>query len=855
MQSIIRVLELAYEDNKDYVLLVDDDLKIIWANNAFFHDTPNKKNKVLGKSCHEAFKNSQFHCDEFLVTEALNTGKQSFHRHKNEIHSATPFENAGREYVLYKISDGKAILGADADLSETKITSKAPEKSDEKYKLLFNNISNCVAIYEAASDGKDFIFVDVNKAAEISLRTKSKDMIGRRVTQVFPGIIKMGLLKIFSRVYKTGKPELFSQTEYKDKKLFMWVENYIFKLPSGLIVAIFNDYTEKHKIEEELKKSRNYYMSLFENLPNPIWMSGNDAKCNYFNKAWLDFTGQALEHEMGDGWTEGVHPDDLARCIKIYMGSFKERKPFVMEYRLKHNDGAFHWIIDYGTPLFDMEGKFSGYIGSCYDINERKIAEERMEQANLIIQNSSNIIFIWSAKKGWPVLFVSDNFSKWGYAASDFNSGKFCYADIVYKEDLPQLVEKVKNIEAINYDEIKIQYRIRKKDGSIIWVDQWSCLIRDEKGNPLKYEGIVKDITAQKEAEEIEQKKYGTIEKFNNCLKEIAKNASLKTGKLESFSKKLCEKVAKIICTRYVSIWFFDSDNKNLVSLSSYDSKKGKHTSIEILAVKDCSAYFKALNEQRVIAANDAINDFRTKEFKEYYFKKHKIVSMLDSPIRIGHDLVGILSFEHSGKIRSWSNEEQNFAVSLAEFISLTYSSFKLKKSEEEARAEKQFIEKIIENAPSIIIGLDENNRIILFNAYAENITKYKKEEVLNKKWVEIFGCKDTGSKDIFDMLKKGESNITYEEEIISKEGNKLMIFWSSSSFNDKKSELKFMFIGQDITEKSWLEQKANALNIELTKKIEDLERFQNLTVGRELKMLELKKRIKELEEQISSLK
>lgn len=114
------------------------------------------------------------------------------------------------------------------------------------------------------------------------------------------------------------------------------------------------------------------YIQILNNFPNPIWRSGTDGKCDFFNYAWLNFTGRTLEQEYGNGWAEGVHKDDLDRCIEIYTEAFEKREHFEMEYRIKHNDGTYHWILDSGSPFFDENGDFLRYIGSCYDINESK---------------------------------------------------------------------------------------------------------------------------------------------------------------------------------------------------------------------------------------------------------------------------------------------------------------------------------------------------------------------------------------------------------------------------------------------------------------------------------------------------
>lgn len=116
--------------------------------------------------------------------------------------------------------------------------------------------------------------------------------------------------------------------------------------------------------------SLNEYRTIVETAPNLIWRANLEGQCDYFNKTWLDFTGRSLKQELGNGWLEGVHPEDQARCMEIYLEHFKHRTPFEMEYRLHRLDGAWRWINDRGVPIWDSEGAFAGYIGSCLDVTE-----------------------------------------------------------------------------------------------------------------------------------------------------------------------------------------------------------------------------------------------------------------------------------------------------------------------------------------------------------------------------------------------------------------------------------------------------------------------------------------------------
>ena len=125
-----------------------------------------------------------------------------------------------------------------------------------------------------------------------------------------------------------------------------------------------------------LRESEGRFRTLANTAPVMIWASGPDKLCTFFNKFWLDFTGRTMEQELGDGWSCGVHPDDLDSCLSVYTSSFDARQSFQMEYRLRRADGEYRWILDKGIPLFAPEGVFRGYIGSCIDTTDFKNTQE-----------------------------------------------------------------------------------------------------------------------------------------------------------------------------------------------------------------------------------------------------------------------------------------------------------------------------------------------------------------------------------------------------------------------------------------------------------------------------------------------
>ena len=135
---------------------------------------------------------------------------------------------------------------------------------------------------------------------------------------------------------------------------------------------------QRIQTEAELREKEFQYHNLADSGIALIWTSGTDKLCNYFNLPWLRFTGRTLEQELGNGWAEGVHPDDFEQCLKTYVTSFDKREKFDMEYRVRHVSGEYRWIQDLGTPTYNSSGEFVGYIGHCFDITERKKLEEQL---------------------------------------------------------------------------------------------------------------------------------------------------------------------------------------------------------------------------------------------------------------------------------------------------------------------------------------------------------------------------------------------------------------------------------------------------------------------------------------------
>jgi two-component system, LuxR family, sensor kinase FixL len=182
------------------------------------------------------------------------------------------------------------------------------------------------------------------------------------------------LLSVSGTVQGRGPFSLSSPAEnVLSLQLFLFVSS----LPLMLLAALIAERRERTSV---LRESEARFRAMADTAPVLIWVSGRDKLCTFFNKGWLDFTGRRLEHELGNGWAEGVHPDDFNKCLATYISAFDRRQQFTIEYRLRRHDGEYRLVLDKGVPRLAPDGTFLGYVGCAHDITELKEAELEVQR-------------------------------------------------------------------------------------------------------------------------------------------------------------------------------------------------------------------------------------------------------------------------------------------------------------------------------------------------------------------------------------------------------------------------------------------------------------------------------------------
>jgi len=175
---------------------------------------------------------------------------------------------------------------------------------------------------------------------------------------------------------KVGESILGAMSLESFRRPIDWSEDLIQSLT--LFSEVFANALARKRADLVLHESEGRFRLMAESAPVMVWMSDRDKLCTYFNQRWLAFTGRSMSLEFGNGWSEGVHPDDFQCCLDTYVRAFDARREFRMEYRLRRFDGEYRWILDTGVPRFEADGTFDGYIGSCIDITDQKRVEETL---------------------------------------------------------------------------------------------------------------------------------------------------------------------------------------------------------------------------------------------------------------------------------------------------------------------------------------------------------------------------------------------------------------------------------------------------------------------------------------------
>jgi PAS domain S-box-containing protein len=377
------------------------------------------------------------HGDENLAVEVMKAGALDY-----LVKSAVMFDG------IVHVAD--QALRECGHIAERRKAESALQKSEEKFRQLFSSMPSGVAIYEAVADGEDFVFRDFNAAGEAIEHIKKEEIIGRRVTEVFPGVKEFGIFSVFERVWKTGKPEFFPSAIYRDARdPGPLRENWIYRLPAGEVVAIYNDVTDRKKAEDALKTNKTRLDSAMDTGNLAWWEMDCQTGAVAFSEKKAKMLGYGPDRfSHYTDFTALLYPDDLEPAMQAMRNYLNGTAPiYDIEYRILTSSGEYRWFHDSGKITENNPDKTPKRVtGLVHDITERKrqekalvVANQKLQLMNLVawhdIQNKV------TGLRGYVELLkdLCNNEQVMGYLRTEEEILKVIHQQIAYTKEYQQM--------------------------------------------------------------------------------------------------------------------------------------------------------------------------------------------------------------------------------------------------------------------------------------------------------------------------------------------------------------------------------------------------------------------------------
>jgi len=371
---------------------------------------------------------------------------------------------------------------------------------EAKFRALFDNVSSGVAIYEAVKDGDDFIFADVNPATEEIEQIKKEDMIGKSVAEVFPGVREIGLFEVFQRVWKTGVPEHHPVSIYKDDRIAGWRENYVYKLPSGHIIAIYDDMTGSKRSELAARISEQCFRAIADYTYDwEVWV-GPGARVLWTNPAVYRLTGYTPAELMAmpDYPEPLIYEKDRRRMTKAFKSAVGGSTGNNVRFRLQQKNGNVIRAEISWQPIYDDKHESLGHRQSIRDITARIQAEEALAKtehekeiildslAEHVVYQNTDMTILWANRAACE----SVNMTR------EQLIGRHCYKVWSDRDDLCPDCPVVKAMKTG-----KTQHIEKWTPDGRAWFVQGSPVLSDQE-NLIGAVEITLDITDRKKAEQ-----------------------------------------------------------------------------------------------------------------------------------------------------------------------------------------------------------------------------------------------------------------------------------------------------------------------------------------------------------------
>ena len=417
------------------------------------------------------------------------------------------------DYIRNEKDEATGIISIIEDITKRKQAEEALIEKEVLFRGLFDYMSSGSAVYEVRNDGSkgtDYIIREFNRKS-LEIEGKNLDeVVGRSLFDLRPNIDDYGLIPIMKKVWETGMPEYFPTKIYQDDNFSSYYENHIFKLPSGQVVTIYNDVTDKKNQERALQENEEKYRVLFDTFPLGITVSDQSGKIVESNAVSEKLLGIAKsEHEartIDEPTWRIIRPDGTPMPVAEYASvrALKERRQIEnVEMGIVKSDSEITWMNVSAAPLF-LE-KY-GVVVTYGDITERKRAEGELTKAQRELQDilraTTDGIWKWNFVNN-ELYFSPQYYTMLGYEPDEFSATYGNWVHLIHPDDLATALGVAEEYLRTKPNDYFNEFRLRTKNGQYLWFESHARVVeRNQRGDAVLMIGNHVNITGRKRAEE-----------------------------------------------------------------------------------------------------------------------------------------------------------------------------------------------------------------------------------------------------------------------------------------------------------------------------------------------------------------
>ena len=502
--------DIFYQAPTAIAVLEGENHKYVLANALYQKMINRTEEQILGKTVREVFPELQSSGAFEIFNTVFNTGEPFL---APEFEAVVDRFNDGSPHTAYYNFSLKPLKSKEKitslmlvayDITEQILVSRKIEESEHRYQSMVYSSPYMIAILK----GEDMI-IEIANDSILESWGKGKNVIGKSLFEVIPESVEQGFDKLLLSVYKTGEPVFAFETPItlvRNAKKELMHYTFIYQAQRNMhgeiegVAVLANEVTPQVEAKMKIKESEERFRSLADNIPLNVFIiePTSEAKISYWNKYWLDYTGQTMENALGRTWNGIVHPDDVQPIMDVYVAAFEKRLPYKLpDIRIKRYDGEYKWFAFQANPRFLPNGEFMGYIGVGFDIHEKKLVEEALKQSEAHFRLLADLIpsKISNALADGSVTYFNKHWLDFsGFSFEELRD--FGYHQIMHPDEMEEFQTRFQKA-ASTLTDLVMEMRFKNKDGDYIWHLNIASPIKDEKGNLKMWIGVTTDISEQ----------------------------------------------------------------------------------------------------------------------------------------------------------------------------------------------------------------------------------------------------------------------------------------------------------------------------------------------------------------------